>query len=58
MSVVVNWFDNFFKEIPTAISWLSKEIIIGDYSFTPLVLLSLGGLIAFVAVAVVFWVVK
>lgn len=54
-------FLDFIKNVVggflTAGEWLNTPITIGDYfSFTPIMLLSIGGLTAFLTVAIIKWV--
>lgn len=55
----LSWIYQVIQGFATAWSWLNSEVIkVGDVSFSPLLLLTFGGLTAFVAVAIIKWAVS
>lgn len=54
----INWFYNLLTGFSGALAWLVSPITIGDLQVSPLGIISFGGLTAFIAVAIVKWVVS
>lgn len=51
----LTWAKNVLVEANDVASWLVTPINIGDVSVSPIVLFSVGGLLTFIAIAVVSW---
>lgn len=54
----IDWFYNLLVGFGTATSWLVTPISIGDLNASPLGIISFAGLTAFIAVAIVKWVIS
>lgn len=58
-SELLSWFENLITELSNIGYWLTQPVTsFGGLDLTPLVLMTGAGLIAFIGVAVVKWVVS
>lgn len=63
INTLIDWLKKFFIDVGEAFSWLTSKPfansgITGIENFTPLMLITLSGLIVFVGFAIVKWVIS
>lgn len=54
--VFLNWCDNIVKGASQLGEWLSTPLKIGSVQLSPLLLVSIGGFIVFIGIAILKWV--
>lgn len=52
------WIENLFNGMSEAGTWIITPINFGSFSIAPIYLISVGGLITFIAVAVIKWIIS
>lgn len=56
MNEFLDWVSNVFSGFSSAWGWLNTDLVtLGDFSFTPLFLITFTGLTAFIVIALVKW---
>lgn len=54
-TTLFNWLLDLTKGFANALTWLTQDISIGTLTLNPLMLISFGGLTAFISIAIVRW---
>lgn len=55
---ILNWLEDLVKSFVDMSYWFTNPLTFGTISITPLELLTAGGLVAFLSVAIVKWVIS